>query len=164
MGALLALIPARDWFWGAISVGALIIGWHYYDKYENAIQYQQTVQAESDKALSDARKTIADNAASYADALNKLEAQHATDTAASAAQHAADLDRLRKLAAARQGGPVLPSPPASGARPDTGDGSSGSVGGVFVDANVCADLAGALRNARDDLAAAYAERDALTGK
>ena len=43
MGALLALIPSKDWLYGAAIAGSGLIGLHFYDKYRDAITYQNTV-------------------------------------------------------------------------------------------------------------------------
>jgi hypothetical protein len=153
MGALLALVPLRDWFYGAIAAAAVIFALDLHHKLEVA----NTIRTESAAAAAAAKKTITDNTAAYSAALSTIEAQYAKDTAAASQQHNADLARLRARAAG-QTGPVLPGAsgtPAAGPAGDEGFSGLGSVALRLVDALRADDAA---------LNACYADRSALTGK
>lgn len=158
MSALLALIPGKDWFYGALIIGGAVLCWHFYDKYESAVNYAATVKQESAQALADAKKTIADLTTSY-DAARKADKETYDKALADAAvQHATDTERLRGLAAARASDSVL-------------SGASGLTAAIAAWSDrlsrvegISGRLADALR--QDDAAAlaCYADRDALTGK
>lgn len=157
MGALLALIPTRDWIYGGLTVILALWGWDLYHKYETAVNYQRTVTAESVAAAAAAKKTIDDNTAAYSGALQTIEAQYAKDTAAASQQHNSDVARLR-AAAARQSNPLLHSAPGSSATGSAGDEGFSGLGSVALG------LADALRADDSALTACYADRNALTGK
>ena len=163
MGALLALIPVKDWFYGAIFATLAVMGWHFYDKYETAVNYATTVKAESKQALATAQQTIKDNDAAHAATVAAMETQHANDIAAALVQHNADLSRLR-AAAPGQGRTVLGGAAAPGESGIAGaDGYTG-MGNLPGHTVVCEGLADALRADDDILADERAERDSLTGK
>lgn len=164
MPAILSLIPVRDWFYGAIAAGALVLGWHYYDKYNDAVKYQQTVQAESAAALAAAKKQIADDTIDYNTALLAEERQHANDLLAATEQHNDDVARLLAASAARTPKPVLHSsgPAGKGAAP--GARGPAVLSGLPEQAVVCQRLSDALKHDDDVTTAERAERDALTGK
>ena len=164
MGALLALIPSKDWLYGAAIAGSGLIGLHFYDKYRDAITYQNTVKAESAAAIAAAAKQIAENNAAHIAALAQLEKAHAAEIQANTAAHNADIARLRQLATAGKGKPVLGSPPTTRTDSGTRAGSSLDVGAVSVRSDVCLDLADALRADDATIKAERAERDSLTGK
>jgi len=158
MGALLALIPTKDWFYGALVVGIAVLGWHFYDKYTDAVNYAATVKAESKTALDTANQQIKDLTADYAarEAQNKDTYDKAIQAAA--LQHASDTERLRALSSARSTDPVL-------------QGSAGLSAAIAAWSarlgrleSISAGLADAVR--ADDAAAVqcWADRDALTGK
>jgi hypothetical protein len=153
MGALLALVPLRDWFYGAIAAAAVIFALDLHHKLEVANQ----IRAESAAALATAQKTIATNTADYKAAVSTVEAQYAKDMSAASQQHNADLARLRARAAGKAG-PVLPGAPGTPAAGPQGDSSFGGLGELALN------LADALRADDAALIACYADRNALTGK
>jgi hypothetical protein len=53
MGALLALIPGKDWLYGALIVGGGVLCWHFYDKYENAVNYGGARRGARDRQQTD---------------------------------------------------------------------------------------------------------------
>jgi len=158
LASILALIPTKDWFYGALIASLGLLGWHFYDKYEDAIKYAATVKAESVATLADAKKTIADQTASYSANLQKVLDNDAKIAAANITANSADLDSLRRIAALNSSNPVLQG--ASGTAAEAAAWAS-RLGQVE---SISADLANALRN--DDLAVSEcrAERDSLTGK
>ena len=158
LAGLLALIPTKDWFYGALVIGLAVLGWHFYDKYETAVNYVATVKTESAAALATANKTIADNKADYATNLQKVQDNAAAQVAANNAANALTVSRLLTAAAARQANPVLQG--ASGTAAEAA--AWASIVGRLE--RISQGLAAAVRN--DDLAAneCWAERDSLTGK
>jgi hypothetical protein len=158
MGALLALIPAKDWFYGAVVATLGVLGWHFYDKYQDAVHTAAALKAESVTALAAANKQIADLTTTYNANLKTLEDHADAQLQAAAAVHAADASSLRKLATDRGTSPVLQGASGTGAEAAAWASLLGRV--ELISSN----LANALRN--DDIAAleCYAERDALTGK
>jgi hypothetical protein len=158
MNFLLGLIPTKDWFIGAAVIGLAVLCWHFYDKYENAVNYANTIKAESAQAKADAAQQIADLTTQYSKALDANKVIYETELANDAAQHASDTERLRQLAAARNKDAVL-------------SGASGLPAAIAAWSSrlsrleqVSAGLADALR--ADDAAATacWRDRDALTGK
>jgi membrane protein involved in colicin uptake len=162
LAILVKLIPIRDWLYAGLAIAAMVF-WFHHDHVEQAAGAARVTAAVA-KASAEAEKAAAAQIA-------LLETQHAADAAkvkevydtaltTAAAQHAADLDRLRSLTAHRAdgGGPVLES---SGAGSSTSDGGTGSLAELGT---LAATLADALR--RDDaaLSACYVDRDSLTGK
>ncbi|MFI5117822.1 MAG: hypothetical protein ACHP8B_14120 [Terriglobales bacterium] len=163
MGALLGLIPTKDMVVGALVVGLAILGWHFYDKYESAVNYAVTVKAESVVALKAANDQIAKDKADYLTQSTQDKANYENSLASITAQHSADLSGLRQLATTlSKNSTVLPSPPGFSTAPIAG--LPGRMANVFVDAGVCADVINDLRQTRAALALAYADRDSLTGK
>jgi hypothetical protein len=158
MGAFLSLIPIKDWFYGALIVGFGVLCWHYHEKYINAVNYAQTVKAESAQTKKDADQRIADLTKDYDKGLAANKVIYETELADASKQHAVDADRLRALAATRGKDPVL-----SGT-----DGLAAAIAGwsyrVSRVEHISDDLAVALR--LDDAAATecWRDRDALTGK
>lgn len=164
MGALLALVPARDWLYGGIAAVAAFIAWDLHHKYEVAINYQKTVQAESAQTLAAAQKTITTNDTDYKAKLAAEKLAHANDTLAALQQHNADVARLRAATAAHAANPLLGSAASASPGSPAGTGSAASLSGLPEQAVVCQGLSDAL--AHDDalLIAERTERDALTGK
>jgi hypothetical protein len=158
MGALLAFIPPKDWFIGAAVGIMLIMGWHYYDKYKDAVEYAQTVKAESKAALEQANQRITDLTQQYADFRAADKVVYENELHAADVQHATDTERLRGAASARATDPVL-------------QGASGLTAAIAAWTQrlnrvegISGRLADALRY--DDAAAAdcWRDRDSLTGK
>jgi hypothetical protein len=166
MGALFAMIPARVYEY--LAVALVVSGvWGWYTVHERHIgkaEEKAAVIAENKRVTDAAVERINSLTTAYNQDLKAQDVTYANNLRAIQSAHIADLDRLRQLAANHKGNPVLPSPAGPGAPPDTGDSGAIGVGNLFANAGVCSDLADALRSARIDLARAYAERDALTGK
>lgn len=160
MWTLAKLVPFRDYLYAVLAIAAVT----YYNVHVHnlikADEYRQEVaiQKESAKVLANAHKVMDDLSAQHASDTKiiqeRADAQHKID----ADLHSADLNRLRQLAAQSNRGPALGS--AAGPTPPSDTGRSSLVGLGYVSA----ELAGSLRDARDDLGACYAERDSLTGK
>ena len=158
MPFLLGLIPTKDWIIGAAVAVLAVMCWHFYDKYNNAVEYAATVKAESAVAKADAAKQIADLTTQYAAFRAADKVIYENELHAADLQHASDTERLRNAAAARQGDPVL-------------SGASGLAAAIAAWSqrlsrleSVSSGLADAIRF--DDAAAAecWRDRDALTGK
>jgi hypothetical protein len=158
MGALLALIPTKDWFIGAAFAIALMLGWHYWDKYYEAVDYAQTVKAESRQALDGANAHIADLTLQHNADLVVIQEKYDAEIKAAAAVHATDLERLRQLTAARNQDPVLSGASGLAAAIAAWSARLGRLEGIS------SGLADAVR--ADDAAATecWRDRDALTGK
>jgi len=158
MGALLALIPGKDWLYGALIVGGGVLCWHFYDKYENAVNYAVTVKAESVQAQKDAAKQIADLTTAYNTGLAANKAIYENELKVAAVQHASDTERLRGLAATRNSDPVLQGSAGTAAEAAAWASRLGAL------ESISAGLADALR--QDDAAATECrrDRDSLTGK
>jgi hypothetical protein len=168
MFAILGLIPSRVWEYLGIVL-ALSIAFGAYTLHERrlgAAHELAAVVAENAAVTAAADQRIADLTKDYTAKLKGAQDAFLQNALAADKQHAADVDRLRKLAAYYQSHAVLPSAGGTGAEPDptAGSGSAGGVGVVYIDANVPLDLASALRHDDDLLAVCRAERDSLTGK
>lgn len=164
---LLKLMPFRDYAYAAVVIGLVI----FYNVHVHNLEVKYAaakIQAVTDavnKASSDlitAAQTREDKmAVDYAAALKQRDEQYAERIQADDAAHAADLQRLRKLAdASRQGSGNSALGGAAGPGASADSGGSSLIGLGYVSA----ELAAALHDARDDLSACYAERDSLTGK
>ena len=158
MEALLALIPTKDWFYGALVVGIAVLGWHFYDKYTDAVNYANTVKAESATAKAAAEKQIADLTTAYNTGLKANELIYENELKTAAEQHATDTERLRNAATARNSDPVLQGASGLDAAVAAWSGRLGRL------ESISSGLADALR--QDDAAASqcWNNRDALTGK
>ena len=158
MTALLALIPAKDWFIGAAFAVLACTGWHYYEKYTDAVNYATTVKAESAAALADAKTTIAGLTLAYNTGLTNLQAASDAKLKAANTTHLADVDRLQRAAAARATDPVLQGSAGAAAEAAAWASRLGAL------ESISAGLANALR--ADDIAAndCRAERDSVTSK
>jgi membrane protein involved in colicin uptake len=157
---LLKLVPFRDWFWAG-AVAALLIFYNVHvDRLENAAVAHEraAVAAESAKVEASAQARLAAQAKDYADREAATEDNYEHQLQADSTVHAADLQRLRQLAAQGSGSATLGGTAGSGSPPDSGGSSLVGLGYVSEE------LASALRDARDDLGKCYADRDALTGK
>lgn len=163
---LTKLVPLRDWAYAAAAIGAVI--WYNVHVHDLEVSYAQkqvaavyaAVKAATDKAQSEAQKTIDTLNAQYSARYAALEKTYDEQTTADAATHASDLQRLRDIAAAGNSNPGAVLPGAGGTSSPDDSGRSSLVGLGYVSA----ELAAALHDARDDLGKCYAERDSLTGK
>lgn len=163
---LLKLMPWRDWAYAAAAL-ALVV---YYNVHVHNLEVSYAAQKVA--AVTAAVKTASDelkaaahdkslkDAATYADNLKRVNETYAKQSQATAATHAADLQRLRQLASAGNSGGngTLEGPSGPGSASDPGRSSLIGLG------YVSAALSAALHDARDDLGFCYAERDSLTGK
>ncbi len=158
MGALLALIPTKDWLIGAAVAVLVMIGLHYHNKYTEAVEYAQTVKAESAQAAQDAAARISALTDQYTAALAANKVVYENELHAADLQHASDTERLRGAATARQSDPVLSGSAGLTAAITAWSARLGRVEGLS------AGLADALRY--DDAAATecWRDRDALTSK
>jgi hypothetical protein len=162
---ILKFIPAKDLVYLALITVLLVGGyaaWKHHDTVERDIGQQQVVAAvkiASKKAEDAAAAEIAKTSAEHANDLAKVESNYENLIKSDDAASAADITRLRKLASDNQhANPVLGGAGSGAAPAATGESSLIGLG------NVSAELAAALRGARDDLTKCYADRDALTGK
>jgi hypothetical protein len=164
---LIKLLPFRDYAYAAAAAAALVwynVHVHNLEVAYGTKQVAATNAAYADasaKTLSAAKKLLDAKDAQHAQDLAKVEANYETQLKASANTHAADLQRLRQLAAnesSSDSNSVLAGSGGSGS--SAGAGGSSLVGLGYVSA----ELASALHDARNDLRACYADRDSLTGK
>lgn len=161
MEALLKLIPFRDYLYAALAIaGVAYYNIHVHGLIEADRKHEQAALAvQSAKALADARTQIDDLNKKHAAEVAANEAKHESDLKANSDATAAELQRLRDIAARSSSGrPVVVSATSPSASGDSGDDSLVRLGFVSEE------LASALRDARTDLGACYADRDSLTGK
>jgi hypothetical protein len=160
-------ISIKDYLIAAAAVAAIV----FYNVHVHnlEVRYAATrvaavnaaVKNASDKLIAEAKVREDKMAADYTANLKQVNENYAQHTQTSDAAYAADLRRLRDLAASAghgSGDGTLESPTGSGASSDTGRSSLIGLG------RVSAELAGALRDARDDLGKCYAERESVAGK
>jgi hypothetical protein len=170
IAALLKLVPFRDYAYAALGIAAVVwynVHVHGLEVGYAAKQVTAVNAAYADasaKALSAAKKLLDAKDAQHAQDVAQIQEKANEDAKNSAAAHAADLQRLRQLAAQgnRQPNAVLPS--AGGGSAPSGQGDTGAEGLGLVPAELGAELADALRTTRDQRDLCYADRDALTGK
>ena len=147
----------------AYLVAALLLlitvaGGAFYFYHKGKANELADVKLQSAAVLQKAQDHVAELNVSYSTAVKAITETKDGQIAKAADAHAADLARIGVLDSYRKAHPVLGCPASSGAPADTGGGSIEQL------EQVAAGLADALRDARADLAAAYADRDALTGK
>ena len=160
MIALLKLLPFRDYLYAALAIaGVVYYNVHVHNLIKNDEQRQTAAIAiETAKVLTKARAQIDD-----------LNTQHAAELAANKATYdatlksnsdadAAELQRLRDIAAKGGGSPHVDSATGTSTPTDSGGSSLVRLGYVSEE------LAAGLRDARADLTRCYADRDSLTGK
>jgi hypothetical protein len=169
MPLFLKLIPFRDYLYAAIAAALLV--WYnvHVDRLEHRYAAAQVHAVEAadtaatKKANDAAAAIIAANSADYATKLKKAQDTFDANTQASTAANAADIARLRNIAAGyQQANAVLRGTIAASAAGGPISSSPESLG--TVPAELGAELAGALRATRDQRDVCYAERDSLTGK
>jgi hypothetical protein len=159
---LTKLIPFRDWLYAGLAIAATVF-WFHHDHVEQvagAAKVTAAVKEASAKADAKAAAQIAALNDQHATQLAKVKEVYDNAITSAAAQHDADLERLRHITAGRDNGghPSLGSPTPAAPTADSGDHSFASLGAV------AAGLADALRQDDAALGACYADRDALTGK
>ena len=171
---ILKLVPFRDYAYAA-AFAALVI-WYNVHVHNLEVAYAaQKVNAVTTAVAAATKKDLADAAAKIA-ALTKQHAQDVAQVEATyenqikqnTADHTADLDRLRKLAAKNRGSgngnSAVGSPTGSGQTVPASGGDS-SVGGLgSIPAGLGLELADALRADDAALTKCWADRDKLTGK
>lgn len=160
MFALAKLLPFRDYLYAAVAIAA--VTW-YNVHVHNLIRADEhkrdaAVATETARVEAAAQTHIDELTAAYARDRAQRDAEYEKHIQADASTHAADLQRLRQLAAQGSGGPALAGSTSTSTPPDTGQPSLIGLGYVSEE------LAAALHDARNDLGACYAERDQLTGK
>ena len=160
MGALLALVPTKDWFIGAAFAVLVVLGWHFYDKYKDAVAYAAQVKAESAVTLANAQKQITDFKAQYEANLKTVQDTYGSALAASNAHAAAADSRLREFDAYRASHPLPGSAGGSGSQ----SGADVWISRLVALEPVAAELAHGLEDARAQRDACVLERDSLTGK
>ena len=162
---LAKLVPFRDYFYAAIVVAAVI----WYNVHVHGLitadehKRDAAVAEESVKVQTAALAREAQDIADYTTRLKKANDDYATRIQADGTAHAADIARLRQLAAGQSGGSAaLHSAPSTG----TADGPIGTSDGAlgYVPAELGAELADALRATAAQRDLCYADRDSLTGK
>lgn len=165
MPALLALIPFRDWIYGALIVGLIVFGIHERNHLiaEGAAHEAAALKESSDKLIAQETAHVALVAKTYAAQAAKTTETLDEQTQATAAAQSDAAQRLRNYDAYRRSHPDVASTgqPAT----DTGASGAGANGQRFSSLEqVALQLAGAAAASRDALAACMTDRDALTGK
>lgn len=161
MGALLALIPGKDWLYGGIIV-ALLIGFGWYTHRERSIGAANelaAVQTASAKEQENAREAIIALNAHYAATVAAIQETQNAQLKAAAADSATLAGRLRNYEANRScPRPVLAGSPAAPAGSASSPGSDSSVESAVERVIAAAEHDNAVIDAE------RAERDSLTGK
>jgi hypothetical protein len=167
MGALLALIPGKDLFYGGAIIALLLFGVYEYKHIEakGAAHEIAALQASSKTLTDAATKQVAETAANYATTVAAITEKADENDKASAAQHESDAQRLRDYDAYRSSHPALESA-GSGTQPQAAGtpGDNGVERSLSSLEQVALDLAGSLRDDQNALSACMADRDGLTGK
>lgn len=165
MPAFLSLVPLKDWLLAAAAVAVIVFyNVHVHDLIvADEHKRDAAVAAESARVMASAQKQIDAQNKYYSDREADTEANYEKQLQDADATHAADLKRLQQLAAIQgSGSTTLDGTAGSGAPADSGGSSLIGLGYVSEE------LASALRDARADLGACYAERGSLnpstTGK
>src|SRR5882762_9140971 len=159
--SLLKLLPFRDYVYAAIAIAAIV----FYNVHVHNLEVRYAakqvaavkiaVQEASTTLIASAAKEMNIQAARYAANLKRMNETHAKQSQADDAAHAADLQRLRQLAAASNSGGSGSLEGAGGPSSSPDPGRSSLIGLGYVSA----ELAAALHDARNDLGSCYAERD-----
>ena len=164
---LLALIPIKDWFYGALIVGLILFGIHEVNhlKAEGAAHEVAALKVSSDKLIAQEAAHVAQVAKAYAASAAKTTETLDEQTQATAAAQSDAAQRLSDFNAYRRSHPTVASTGGAGGSADQGTGSGGSDSERLSSLEqVALDLAGAAAAGRNALSACMAERDALTGK
>ena len=164
---LLALIPIKDWFYGAVIVGLILFGIHEVNhlKAEGAAHEVAALKVSSDKLIAQETAHVALVAKTYAASAAKTTETLDEQTQATAAAQSDAAQRLSDFNAYRRSHPTVASAGGAGGSAGQGTGSGGSDSERLSSLEqVALDLAGAVAAGRNALSACMAERDALTGK
>jgi hypothetical protein len=167
MGALLALIPSRDWFYGALIVGlgCFIVYERYHLIAEGKAETLAALQKSSVALTAKAQAQIVATATAYTASAAKITGDLDAQVKAAAALHVSDAERLREYDAYRRNHPALAGTVAPG-----GTQSAGSSGPSTNDAElasleqVALGLATSGREVNAALSACMAERESIDGK
>lgn len=166
MGALLELIPIKDWFYAGLFVILLAFGAHEYHAIEakGAAKETVAVQVASDAVKAAAKKKDDQLTADYSTALVNTGVTYAKAMQSADAAHADDVQRLQRRAASSGSGAhgTVGSATGPGTPPNEGSSSAGGLG--WVPGSLGLELADALRADDAALIKCYADRDDLTGK
>ena len=164
---LLALIPIKDWFYGAVIVGLILFGIHEVNhlKAEGAAHEVAALKVSSDKLIAQETAHVALVAKTYAASAAKTTETLDEQTQATAAAQSDAAQRLSDFNAYRRSHSAVASAGGAGANQGAGTDSGGSDSERLSSLEqVALDLAGAAAAGRNALSACMAERDALTGK
>jgi hypothetical protein len=162
MGALLELIPLKDWLYAGLLIIVIAFSVHEYREIEakGAAKEAAAVQAVSSAVQAQAKKTNDKLTADYSAAVVTVGENYAKSMQSAATAHDADLKLLQRRAASSGGSGNSAVAGAAGTAAPSGAGNEGfsGLGGVALE------LATALRADDAALAQCYADRDSLTGK
>lgn len=167
MTALLALLPARDYFYAALIIALIAFGVyernHLID--EGITHETAAVTAASAKAEAAADAKIKVLTAQHEKTVEAIEEDYAQHEQANIAQRSADADRLREYDAYRRAHGSVASA-ASGPAATIQAASDASGGDEILERleSISVDLAASLRDEAVALSSCMVERDALTGK
>jgi hypothetical protein len=161
----LALIPIKDWIYAAIIGTILISGYVFVHRCHAAEDDMKSINAQSAALLVVANAHIAQLTADHAKEIKANEIIYTTELKDNAAQHTADLVRLRQLDAYRQSHPDVARPGTGSEGSGSGSGSEDKGPGSFTGLGlVAAALADATRDLTTSLDTCTRDRDSLTGK
>lgn len=166
MGALLALIPTKDWLYAGLFVILLAFGAHEYRAIEakGALQETAAVQVASAKAEATAKAKNDKLTADYSAAVVTVGETYAKAMDANDAANAADLKRLQRSAQTSGSGSHGTVGGAASSAPASDAGTEGAGGVGSVPGQLALDLVFAVRADDSALTQCYADRDSLTGK
>ena len=120
MGALLALVPLKDWVYcGVIAALGITFGWYtVHERNIGEAKLAASVASATKKTLDAATKANEIRAAADAKTIQSLTSDYNAKLAASNASGAALALRLRDYESARSSGRALPGDPATPGSPD----------------------------------------------
>jgi hypothetical protein len=167
MSALLALIPSKDWIYGAIIAGLIAFGFYevHHLKAEGAASEVTALKVSSDKLIAQETAHVALVAKTYAAAAAATQETLDEQVQTAARAQVSDSERLREYSAYRSTHPDVASAAGAGGNTVTGSPSAGQ-GEDFVSelGSAGVSLADALRGTSAALTACMSDRDSLTGK
>src|ERR1700675_4685145 len=165
MGAILSLIPIKDWIYGAIIAGLIAFGFYevHHLKAEGAAHEVAALKESSDKLIAQETAHVALVAKTYAAQAAKTTETLDEQTQATAAAQSDAAQRLRNYDAYRRSHPDV----ARTGQPATDAAVSGA--GEVVQRfsrmeQVALQLIGAAANSRDALTSFMTDRVVMTGK
>jgi hypothetical protein len=167
MPALLALIPFRDWIYGALIVGLIVFGIHERNHLiaEGAAHEVAALKESSDKLIAKETAHVALVAKTYAAAAAQTQGDLDAKIQAADAQHTSDAQRLREYSAYRSTHPDVASPAGASGNSGAGTSSAGQSEDFVASLGQSGvALADALRDTSAALSACMKDRNDLTGK